>query len=565
MLGTEKVNELRPSSQAFGPRWSARRTSILLTVAALILWSYSVTQAELNFGFYGLIDSFPITFFIALGLLTIASAILWISSENHGKLLFLQLCVLIASLYLVPVVIGGATPVMPESYYDLGVMEYIARQGDINQVSIWEYNWPSNWILWSIFSQVKGIGIPGIITLIPFIPLLWLCMVLVPLFLFLKKAIGQAWPNYCWAGMWLFSLGNWTPTLDTGAQALGLFFTFSLLALFPMVAQKYEIKSLGHRFSIILILAATAATHLLSSLAALVIPVALFLSKRVRCANLALTAAIFIVGWSMYGAVAWFERELPDFTGLGFTIGEATRITLDPLSAGSESQVAIVIARLILSAVLIAVAICGALLARKYKKTINADSTVLALAIGFGLLAILVGSGYGSSLYQRFFTFLLPMIAYFAIKMLHFRVATVIITIVLVTAMPLAFIARYGNQEIDYLSQAYLSGAYSFQDNTTHGTVIGEMPMGRMKYQERFLVHSADDLEWAQGELTYEERLIPSPHYVIISNHDRATYTFVYNDIELIDDLEDSLKGSNNYQAIFINIDLTVYMHEALE
>jgi len=565
MLSNEKADVLRPSSQAFGPRWSTKRASILLTVAALILWSYSVTQAGLNIGFYGLIYSFPITFFIALGLLTIASAILWISSENHGKLLFLQLCVLIASLYLVPVVIGGATPVMPESFYDLGRMEYIARQGNLDQVSIWEYNWPINWILWSILSQVKGIGIPGIITIIPFVPLILLCMVLVPVFLFLKKAIGKAWPNYCWAGMWLFCLGNWTATLDTGAQGLGLFFAFSLLALFPMVAQKYEIKSLGHRFSIILILAATAATHLLSSLAALVIPVTLFLSRRVRCANLALIAAIFIVGWSMYGAVVYFERGLSDFIQQGFTIREATRMTLNPLSGGSEAQVAIVIARLILSAVFIAVAICGALLARKYKSTINADSAVLALAIGFGLLAILVGSGYGSSLYQRFFTFLLPMIAYFATRMLHFRVATVIITIVLVTAMPLAFVARYGNQEMDYLSQAYLSGAYLFQDNTTHGTVIGEMPFGRMKYQERFLVHSIDELEWKLGTLTYKERLIHSPHYVIISSHDRATYAFVNNDTELVDELEDSLNGSNNYQAVFMNMDLSVYIHEASE
>ena len=68
-----------------------RQISVLLTIVALVLWSCGIIQAKLDIGFFGLIHSFPIIFFISLGILTIASAILWVSKENHGKLLFFQL------------------------------------------------------------------------------------------------------------------------------------------------------------------------------------------------------------------------------------------------------------------------------------------------------------------------------------------------------------------------------------------------------------------------------------------------------------------------------------------
>lgn len=82
-----------------------RHLSIILTILASTLWTVSMTQAKLNIGFYGLIHSFPATYFLALALLTIASAILWVSRENHGKLLCLQLCFLITALWLSPIMI----------------------------------------------------------------------------------------------------------------------------------------------------------------------------------------------------------------------------------------------------------------------------------------------------------------------------------------------------------------------------------------------------------------------------------------------------------------------------
>ena len=65
------VATIRTASNYMVSLWSAKRISILLTIVALILWSFSVIQAEFSIGFYGFIHSFPISFFIALAFLTI--------------------------------------------------------------------------------------------------------------------------------------------------------------------------------------------------------------------------------------------------------------------------------------------------------------------------------------------------------------------------------------------------------------------------------------------------------------------------------------------------------------
>ena len=82
------ANTIENTIKAIRETWSVKRVSILLTIIAFILWSYSTLQAKLNIGSLGLITSFPVTFFIALGFLAIASAVLWLSKEKHEGLLF---------------------------------------------------------------------------------------------------------------------------------------------------------------------------------------------------------------------------------------------------------------------------------------------------------------------------------------------------------------------------------------------------------------------------------------------------------------------------------------------
>ncbi len=524
-----------------------------------------MTQAEFKIGFFGLIHGFPVTFFVALGILTIASAILWLSRENHGKLLFLQLCLLIVSIWLAPIIVGGAHAFTPSVYGDLGFVEYITREGHLEQQILWQHNWPAAWISWAAAIQVLGSNVDELASLIPWIPFVWQLLLFFPVFMFFRNTIGRWQANYCWAAMWLFYLGYWFETQDTGAQAFGVFCVFSILALLTMIpAWNQRTGEFGRRFSAIIIFAVLTITHLLGSLVGLAITAALYVRRGVRSYNLVIIAAVFIAAWSSYGAWSFFEWRLPVFVEQGLRLDVATqRGILNPLF-GNESHVAVSIVRLILSGLFAAIALLGALLARKLKSNTYADVTVLAIAVGCGIAAIIVGAGYEHELYQRFFVFLLPAMAYFGVKLLNVRATTVILCIFLLIALPLTFVSRYGNQTIDYLTPGYLAGAYFFRDNTTNGYVTGDIPIGQMKYTERYQFGvSFEDLEWE------DDKLLPAggdfdltPHYICISNHDYELYNFYYNEPQFISDVESSLNAAINCNLVFANPDLRLYLNE---
>jgi hypothetical protein len=246
-------------------RLSVRQVSILLTIIALLLWSYSITQAKLDISKYGLLQGFPITFFVALGILTIASIILWNSRESHGKLLLLQFCFLAVSLLLAHLIVEGAQPNYSDLFSHLGTTEHIIREGFTSPNQFWLLNWPGSYILQSVALIVSGKTIEDFASFIPWLPIIWQFMWFFPLFVFFKNTIGKAHPNYYWAAMWVFCIGNWVGQQNNTAAPLGMFFILSILAILSnSTIWKQNTASFGYKFAAILILAAATVTHLLS-------------------------------------------------------------------------------------------------------------------------------------------------------------------------------------------------------------------------------------------------------------------------------------------------------------
>jgi hypothetical protein len=277
-------------------------------------------------------------------------------------------------------------------------------------------------------------------------------------------------------------------------------------------------------------------------------------------------AAVFVVVWSIYGAVFFFEGRLPDYLRQAFRLDVATESgILSPL-AGSEAHAAVAQVRIILSGLFVAIALLGGLLAWRLRGITSRDITVLAIAVGCGIAAVGIGAGYVHELYQRVFVFLLPVMAYFGVKLLHLRTTTVVLCLLLLIAMPLAFISKYGSQGADYLSSGYLSGARFFQDNTVNGYVIGGAPIGSMEYYERYGKDlSYGDLEWEDNQLVrfgYLGSLDSAPRYVIISDHDRATLDFYYNEPQLINDIESNMDEATNCNLVYANSDLSLYIRQ---
>ena len=382
--------------------WSSKQVSILLTIIALVLWAYSITQAKLDIGFYGLIDSFHITFFIALGILAIASVILWISNENHQKLLFFQLLFLITALWLTPALIGSH-PGIGGAYRNLGLMSGIAEQGRVFHT--WYLSWPGFHILFTIAAKLGAIDFEPILGVFPFFMQLFY---LLPLYVFLRNVLGDARINYCWAGLWLFSLANWVGQEYFSPQTIAFFLMLSLLALITSPSL-WEGKSRPFAFLLMaaVIIAATVTTHLLTSLAIFGILAAFCLAKRTKTlVPVIALCLLLIVGWDITGGAYYItsrvlsqplvtpiptvEAPIPTVEAPTPTV-EAPTPTVKPQKGilifdpnyvvetnitrfirGSESHIAVVQTRILFSLIFTLLGITGAILAlilAKPKKT----------------------------------------------------------------------------------------------------------------------------------------------------------------------------------------------------
>jgi hypothetical protein len=547
--------------------FTARRISLALTIIALALWSWSVAAARLEIGFWGLVTSFPVTYYVSLGILTLASAVLWVSHEDQGKLLFLQLCFLVISIWLAPIMVGGAQPFLSDAYGDMGYVEYITRTGVFSQRAVWQHNWPAAWVFWAIGIKMSGASMNGLAGLIDWVPFLWQCLMFFPALLFFRNTIGKANPNYCWAAMWLFYLAFWFETQNTGAQAFGVFFVFSLLAVLTMTRfWQRGTSAVGHRASAIVLYGASAVGHLLGSFVSLAVTGTLFVTRRMKSLNLLILAVLFVGAWSIYGAAVYFEWNLAGFLSQALRLDEAAQSgVLNPLS-GSPAHAAVAQVRVLFSGLFVLATVAGAFLTWRLKRIAYHDITMLAVAVGCGVAAVGVGGGYLHELFQRVFVFLLPVMAYFGVKLLQWRVGRVALCLLLLAAIPLCFVAKYGSQSMDYISRGYFAGAETFHEKTQGGVVVGGFPIGSVKNYEHYGKDlSYGDLEWEDGELVRFGTLGSpdiAPRYVCISDHDRAMLDFYYNQPEAAGEISAAMEESTNCSLVYANPDLVLYIRE---
>ena len=282
-------------------RWTPQHVSILLTAIALLLWSHSILYARLEIGYFGLIHGLPVSFFLALAFLTAASGVLWASKQDHGKLLGVQMVILVCALWLVPQMTGGSPPFDDHAYRNLRLIDQIVREGHFSAQEFTYLSWPGAFIWLASLSQMLGVH-PE--TMLHVFPVLMQLLLLLPLYLFLRNTMGESRGNYCWAGAWLFYLASWTGRQYLGSApgiALFLLLTFLALVTTPALWERSR-RILPWLGLTVAVFVALVATHLLTSLAALCILGALTLVKKSKVMVLVTAAClVLLVSWNLTG------------------------------------------------------------------------------------------------------------------------------------------------------------------------------------------------------------------------------------------------------------------------
>jgi len=556
---------VRKAYNHMAPLWVAGRLSLLLTIIAIILWSCSIIQAEYTVGFYGLIHSFPVTFFLALTILTIASAILWVSRENHRRLLFLQLSFMIIALWLTPLLIGGSDPGLTHGYNLYGYIDFLLQEGHILSpvnINLFHFQWPAASLLGTAIVEISGIDNVDILMVAN--PLGWLFLFMPPLYLFFRNTLGNE--NHCWAALWLFYVANWVGEYFLIPQTAGYFlFLFALALVSTIFFSRYLFNRVSLRICVLLTFIGLTIAHLMTSLIGLISIAAFSIAKRINTIHLIIIFAVLIASWTFFQATFTFKQAIPVILERAFSLDLLVQSNIvEPGVSGNASHAAVAFIRILFTAMFIAIAAAGYILGRISKRIHSADTAVFAVGVGIVAVIGVLGASYGPEIIRRTYIFLLPILAYFAVKLLHFKATTVVLCILLIISIPLHIISLYGNEVMDHYSPSQITALHFFHNHTDKGHVTGISGAGAHN-KNNYNGIGFSHLLWETDILVYKHNdKVPGgmPHYVAINPRVSAEYEFLRNDPLFIPETEAKLDSSESYNLIYVNPDFSLYIHE---
>jgi hypothetical protein len=546
-----------------------RRISILLTILAFLALSHSILYAKFEVGYWGLVNGLPITFFVSLTLLVIASALLWISTEKHTKLLGLQLITIIMALALVPMMTGGSTAFINHGYRNLGYVDYIVRTGHFDAWFTFYLSWPGAFVLGAVIEILCQIDFTPLTESIGFlIPLLHL----IPLYIFLKNVLGQSRSKYVWAGCLLYFVaggGGGGNIISAGGAAALL-----LLVVLALITNRRIWHREGNPLPIVLltIIAFTAmvACHLLTSVAALAMIAVLALVRRDK--YMALTAvASFIVFllWNLTVAGNFIIPRLP-FVGesrliFDFSLLAEREVTGHLSGSGAHADVATI--SIIHTVIFLVLAFAGFISSLAVRRDLKATISLAAITV-IPLPLVVLSGYYAQEIITRIYGFMMPGLAYFSTRLfdINKKVIAAFLCLLLIIAIPMKLVNAYGNQELDYFSSGQETGMFFFHDNVSHGVIYGAWPTGSFKNIENYFDYDLEDLIWRDNRLAIFPRLREyGPFYIGISRQNRANYEWYRGNTEFIDNIEQQLRDTLGISFVYYNPDMQIYIYEINE
>lgn len=429
-----------PGKARGGPRTSRNSWPgwilVLVALAALALGVGSLLQVSgQTVAAQGLVGSLPPGYFLALGL-TLAGFVVTLGLRKpHPALLALQILVLVVILHGVDPIIYGL-PRLEASYRHLGIADYIARTGEVDPTIDAYFNWPGFFAMLAMLSGATGVQ--DLSRIATWAPLGVNILLLMPLLALASRLTRN--PRHAWASVWVFYLASWVGQDYLSPQASAYLLMIVLLAcvltnfrgrtlsgrrnrvtaavrrivtVFDPTAPQQRRVRLPRGDVIVLgvvcamFVVAITAAHQLTPFALVLVLVAFVVTGRLRLRPLWLVGALFPVAWLGIVAAPYWIGHLDSLFGSAGSIGETTAKTVTSRFAGDAAHLFVVNARLAESALVLVLALIGALVARVRRLP------WLTAALGAGTPVVLYAiQPYGGEVLMRLYLFALPFAAY---------------------------------------------------------------------------------------------------------------------------------------------------------
>lgn len=516
--------------------------SSLAVVCAAGLWIISL-RSGIDLGRMndlGLISVLPLTFYLALGVLTVSFCLAIHRPSTPIPLLLLHVVVLIAIIHATPTILYG-TLRYSWAWKHVGIVDYILRHGSVDpSISFLNayHNWPGFFALNAFITNVAGFksALSYAAWGPPFFNLLDLGGLLL-----IFNSFTRDYRQVC-LGAWFFYVTNWVGQDYFSPQATTYFLNLVILGVCLTWFRVIETPSLSvfkrwlvfdraahlfhrlvfddaaHVFNrlaisteqsealnsaprparrggllliIILMFAVIASTHQLTPFMTILEVLGLVVFQRCRVRNLPLLLAVITVTWIVNMAVAFLNGNLYWIVqSIGHLDANAnsTLINVNKVSWGLH-MVALV--GRVLTASAMGLAVLG-FIRRLRHGYWDLPCVLLALAP----IPMLAANSYGGEMLFRVYFFALPFLAFFAASLIYPSEGagrtwrTPAMAIVISGGLLVGFcFAYYGKERMNYFSkQEVAASQYLFSTAPTGALLIdvdGDYPWAFKNY-ERF-------------------------------------------------------------------------------
>ena len=457
-----------------GTRAQIRVLTWVLPAAAFVLGLFSIMETrESATGLYGLIQALPVTYFVALGSLSVGFLLIWRSEKLLSPQFILATLFLIFLLHGVPAIVESE-PRFQSAWLHAGFTDYVAQTGRVLPKIDARFSWPSFFTAMAMLDRAGKL--PSAILLIRWWPVAINALYALPLYLIAKQTLRDE--RKAMLVVWLFPLANWVGQDYYSPQSLAylLYFVLVCLVTGPFAANRYTVLPHFRRVSIeapasqlsrwetvcllgilLLVFVAIATGHQLTPFFAIATAVVLVVAGRTRLLALPAVMVVVAVAWVCYGAVAYWSGHFSTVFGSLDSVGGNVSTDLVSRLRGSPQHYFVLDARLGIFGGLWIMAAVGFFVIRK-----TAVDRRTAIVLMAAPLIAIAGQPYGGEAGLRAYLFSLPgalCLTAAALTWLSTRLAVAAAAFLIAILIPCFVLARWGNELSERVLPAEISGA----------------------------------------------------------------------------------------------------------
>jgi hypothetical protein len=522
----------------------------------------------------GLISVLPYTFVLALVILTVSFMVLVHSRTLHSWPLTAHLLALVAFVHGTPAIVYG-TLRYSWAWKHVGIVDYIMRHGAVDPVIRFQpvyHNWPGFFGLDALLTQVAGL--PGTLTIAIWGPVFNNVLFLGAL-LFLFSGLTRD-RRVVWLGCWLFFIANWVGQDYFSPQA----FAFLLYLLLLGVVVRWlgphsEDQQPGRRAALgltVLLLAAIAATHALTSVMACIALTALVLTRVCNARVLPLIAVALAGFWDLLFAWDYAGRNLAGTLGEVKFPWDTTSSSLTNVGRLDADQALVANVSRGLSLIVTVIAVAGALRQLRAGKVSRA-----AIVLAVAPVLLFATGNYDGEILFRIYMFAMPFLAFLAahafIGPRRGRMSVVPTALVATLVLGVFLVAYYGKERMNYFTPQEVAAARYVDTHAPSDSLLVDVTNNypfSFKNYERFVYVSI-----AREPPASQARVLAAPAAVLSDWLDNPSYRDGYllitrsQKIELEEDgampvasvgaIERALLSSPRFRVVFHNRDAIVF------